>query len=556
MRSSRVSARRGPHRRGGRPYLSFFFRAIGLESLNSLWARFKGYTAEPEPKKKVQQKSFWVALQRCGVHLLPSTISLVLITLNLKGYFIRSELAGRPGQTSQDMALLQIVAKIQELLMVASLTAVVVHRVRHDLISGEGVPFGLVAVGSLFNQLSFFWSPGFLGPISSKAKLNATLVTLVLICGLLAVTAGPAVAVLLLPRERTWPAGGSAYWINGTANDLWPSEVGLEHYMPELGTVSTSKASCTSANAYTNALCPAGGYSAILNHLSSTWPTWNEWPAHSGNGILIESPQGQMWRYTLVPAVRGNIALDTAAFAAYGPTAWVASRLGADWYDATISTLKDGSAVSRYRFYSAMQSTIKTQVPAVRVVCGDPVILKRGEREVAFPWIPEFDFASHLLPDGLWQNAQPRQLHTVTFIDGSLDNQTFTRYPRIFSVDLSNLTNTVATTGIIFESPWSDKESRKVSGCVVDARWAQGSVFVEYGKPAQASMDSIPKKFSFNDPYLFNDVFFPKSGSWRRINVTHDWFQAVNFPLPSKIRDQNLSNATSIEALIMGLNLP
>lgn len=69
-------------------------------------------------------------------------------------------------------------------------------------------------------------------------------------------------------------------------------------------------------------------------------------------------------------------------------------------------------------------------------------------------------------------------------------------------------------------------------------------------------MDSIPKKFSFNDPYLFNDVFFPKSGSWRRINVTHDWFQAVNFPLPSKIRDQNLSNATSIEALIMGLNLP
>jgi hypothetical protein len=42
------------------------------------------------------------------------------------------------------MALLQIAAKTQKLLIVASLTTVVVHRLRHDLIDGEGVPFGLV----------------------------------------------------------------------------------------------------------------------------------------------------------------------------------------------------------------------------------------------------------------------------------------------------------------------------------------------------------------------------------------------------------------------------
>ena len=79
---------------------------------------------------------------------------------------------------------------------------------------------------------------------------------------------------------------------------------------------------------------------------------------------------------------------------------------------------------------------------------------------------------------------------------------------------------------------------------------------MEYGKPVQASIDSIPTKVLLSDPYLYNDVFFPKPGSWRRINITHDWFRALNFPLPNEIKDQNPPNTTSIEALILSLNLP
>jgi hypothetical protein len=100
-------------------------------------------------------------------------------------------------------------------------------------------------------------------------KLNATLVGLVLLAGLIAITAGPAIAVLLIPREQIWPAGGTSYWINGTADDLWPSRIGLEHYMPEEGTGIFGVA-CSSAQAHQNALCPAGGYLSFLNRFSSS----------------------------------------------------------------------------------------------------------------------------------------------------------------------------------------------------------------------------------------------------------------------------------------------
>jgi hypothetical protein len=198
------------------------------------------------------------------VHLAPCIFSVIIISLNIKGYFIGAELAGAAGQTSQALAALQIAAKVQELLMVASLTAIVVHRVRHDLITGKGVPFGLVGAGVQFNSLSYFWSPGFLGSLTSNVKLNVTLIILTLVSGLIAVTAGPAVAVLLSPQQRIWPLVGSTYWINGTADDFWPDVIGMEHYMPELGTVSKDSASCRSQKAYTNALCPSGGYSSLL----------------------------------------------------------------------------------------------------------------------------------------------------------------------------------------------------------------------------------------------------------------------------------------------------
>ena len=45
--------------------------------------------------------------------------------------------------------------------MVASLAAVVVHQLLHDMITSEGAPFKFVGASVWFTQVSFFWSPFF-----------------------------------------------------------------------------------------------------------------------------------------------------------------------------------------------------------------------------------------------------------------------------------------------------------------------------------------------------------------------------------------------------------
>ncbi|KAF1841286.1 uncharacterized protein K460DRAFT_322379 [Cucurbitaria berberidis CBS 394.84] len=148
-------------------YRRDFLWAIGLNVLNDLWLRLRGYKLDKEPKKSIYRSSRWKALQRCAVHILPCLVSLIMATLQLRHYYMGKEITGARNSTSLYMAMLQVAAKTQELLMIASLATIVVHRLRIDLLDGPGIPFGLLGATSLFNQISFFWSSAFIG--SSRA---------------------------------------------------------------------------------------------------------------------------------------------------------------------------------------------------------------------------------------------------------------------------------------------------------------------------------------------------------------------------------------------------
>lgn len=534
---------RNPQQPTSQSALSAFLRSVGLDALNGLKIRLLGYNTQEEPKKLIQTSSLRITLQRCAVHLLPCTFSIFLTTINLRGYFIGFELAGQRGKTSQYMALLQIAAKVQELLVVSSLATVVIHRIRHDLIDGKGVPFGLIGAGSLFSQLSFFWSAAFIGAVSKGFKLNAILVGLLLIAGLIAVTAGPAVAVLIIPREQTWSAGGTSYWINGTADDLWPSRIGLQHYMPETGT-GVFGASCSSAKAYTNALCPAGGYSSLMNRFSSSdysrpWSGTKD-SRYTPVELLIWSPMGQMPPYNMASAQRARTALESSAVGVHGPASWMAAIINEDWQVAVDSVLASmDSRVSRYRYYSTTRSVINTWVPAVRVVCSDAQSVMSGQRALQFPVVPEFGGAirNNLIFDDQ-HPGQSRELRAVELPDGTFKELNYAQYPRTSAVSLSNVSWTTGTTGIIVENAWSDGYSHSVSTCVVDARWAKGAVSVGLAQAVQTEVYSITK--SVKTPvvsatsYRAFDMFKSDSGpqtSWRRINVTDEWFKSIDLPL-------------------------
>ena len=122
-----------------------FIRSIGL-GITTI-------TKGPELAKPIVVRSAKVALSRCGVHILPSCVSIVLITFNLLGYYIGPELQGISHQDSVKNGVLQICAKAQELLVVASLSMVLFHVLRYELVFGPGLPYGLIGAGFSFTEI-------------------------------------------------------------------------------------------------------------------------------------------------------------------------------------------------------------------------------------------------------------------------------------------------------------------------------------------------------------------------------------------------------------------
>ena len=91
----------------------------------------------------------------------------------------------------------------------------------------DGVPFGAMFSGLQVSQVSYLWSMEFWGTIASRSlswRRKATMLALVLLTFSLAAGAGPSSAVLLIPRKDYWSAGSTNIWINGTFDDLWPTE--------------------------------------------------------------------------------------------------------------------------------------------------------------------------------------------------------------------------------------------------------------------------------------------------------------------------------------------
>lgn len=68
---------------------------------------------ELEKPKVLIHKSRWIAFATCGVHFLPASVSIILIGLNIEGFFIGAELQGWRDADRLKLGLLQLASKLQ-----------------------------------------------------------------------------------------------------------------------------------------------------------------------------------------------------------------------------------------------------------------------------------------------------------------------------------------------------------------------------------------------------------------------------------------------------------
>ncbi|KAH7128169.1 hypothetical protein B0J11DRAFT_524301 [Dendryphion nanum] len=252
--------------------------ALILQRPTSIFLDSKASIEKPNVPLEKNLKPFLLSLI---VHILPSAMTIAIVQLTFRNIFWfdndsdsdKVHWRGPSISLNELLNLLQFIAKIHEVLLVGSLGAMVMHRVRNRLIGKRGLPFGMMTAGYSVGSAEYLLSPAFWSGFHKKFM---TLSLLILSFTVLANTFGPASAIALVPSLDWWPMkhpyGEEAmpvlfdfdddYWwpLEVTMNDTILSPADIDLYPPAL---------CFSTEAINFNGCPAGGYDQFASWTES-----------------------------------------------------------------------------------------------------------------------------------------------------------------------------------------------------------------------------------------------------------------------------------------------
>ena len=195
-------------------------RALGFNLIVHACGSLRHVTGKGlhEPVKIAIRKDRVVALLRSLIHVIPISVALCEIILNWNTYYV--------GVSIYNQAVYQLVAKIHELAIQASLASILYSYIRYEMTVGNGIPFGALFSGLQISQISYMWSMEFWGSVRTAhlpLRRKTGLLALIIISIVLASLSGPSSAVLLIPRLDFWQAGSTDIWVNATIEDLYPT---------------------------------------------------------------------------------------------------------------------------------------------------------------------------------------------------------------------------------------------------------------------------------------------------------------------------------------------
>ncbi|KAF2494703.1 hypothetical protein BU16DRAFT_618710 [Lophium mytilinum] len=184
----------------------------------------ENFTEINEKPKVALVRSLWLALWRCGIHLLAMAVTMCLLALYVRKIYLADY-----GGKNQAIILngFQFVAKAHELILLASLSDIVLDEMRRRLSGTKGVPFGLLTSGYQLTKLNYLFSNEF----RSTLPIRPLLVVSVGVAYLLAAIANPVSAIVALPKLNYWPVedpfNGSddLLYLTATSEQIWPSKV-------------------------------------------------------------------------------------------------------------------------------------------------------------------------------------------------------------------------------------------------------------------------------------------------------------------------------------------
>lgn len=461
----------------------------------------------------VLRKSFGIALSHCTIHLLPTAVLAGLIYMNYSILYLGPSFTVDSLSDPIILAVIQVAAKIVELLCVASLTSIVLQAWRSELLA-DGVPLGLLGCAFWFSDISFLWSPDFLAaaPWSFKKARRVWLYALIVVAGVIATVIGPATAILMLPRSQNVPAGGISYYLPGTATDFWPDVVNSAFEIDV----------CSFANATKYAVCPSGGYESLrttlstVNYSNAFAVSGNDFEpqiqatgpdiARSWTSLLVQSPQ------SLVPPVISSAYASpfvnwcarfqyphSVAWQPHAATVILLQQYLKAWNVAVASS-------SNKRYWSQYDWTYQTPAsgsavsPAVKVACTKAQNLSANATEALFPYLYQSGATTLYASDFRSSNISGLELSQSSYIR--------TQWTPLAIESFGSIATGLVTTGLLIEFPWSNG-SRIAIGCTVTAAWYSGIVTsdrsVDYNAwsyDTDSSTDTLDRPITLDESWL------------------------------------------------------
>jgi hypothetical protein len=497
-----------------RSRVQHIFKALGLSAGFNLLAKVLGWPVY-EDKKVVMQRSRPMATLRCAVHLVPIAAAISLLVLNGSNHYIGGELSGSRGQDSQKLGALLFAAKLHELFMLASLSAIVISYVRKELAFGEGVPFGTVFSASQFKDLTFLWSPELWGSIYQEWQKSGTkwfTVSLLIVCSVTGLVVGPSTGNLMRPRLDEWPAGGTTFWIGATEDQL----------RPQIMQFSSELSHCTVDN--DDLACPASGWQVFDEQYFPFWKT----VIHMGAipQALYASGRSSLRQFTLRTRNLYNsesLLWANAFTLASVPPSAVADAL-VDIERLWINAAANGG-IGNYKYRRDASFTTEVAQPLVLARCSETGFKSGDTIKLLFPSFRNVTLSNG--PEsatGYGSTADYGELHhlddknTTSQIEGLLDQRDL---PSLYWIEnAESLQETNASMLVVATFP-SLAGPAAYYGCSIDSRFAK--VTLQSLRSSITQVSGSPK--GFDDHGTFDPTY-------QHVKLTTTWAQYLN-PLVS-----------------------
>ncbi|KAH7092339.1 hypothetical protein FB567DRAFT_588628 [Paraphoma chrysanthemicola] len=481
-----------------RPLGHSILHQIGLKIL-TFKDRYKGAKGEEVPKPMVE-KSFRIALASLSIHLLPTCITIFLVSFNVYTF------VNGPPVSVTSQYVLQGASKLHELTIVASLARVISDILRYQLLH-DGVKFGMLSSPFSFLGLNYLWSQEFfsalrplrpLRRIRSKAHIFL-LVVLVAFC-LLAAVVGPASALLFVPSAAWLSSGSTDYYIIGTEEQLWPQHLTERHAGPQQCDVGDGG----------NFWCPQGGWDIIQGFVTPTGVA-----RRLVNLDDARTPR-TLWLHRNSP---GDYGTDSWASTSHGASVYIAARMEQD--------------------HTHAWGFAKGRMPVVRVVCAPVRQVNRTSPTLLFPVLDS---------DRPWRKGDDPGPFRELRLEGiyeSLVNVSVHVLPTDFGV---------STAGIAFVT--NNKTTAVGCGCSFDARWAHGwsslNMYTSYWS-AFIGRPKLPTDLMFASPQT-NSFFAPELKDHFGPPITADMGWLRHLSTGFQLMDST-GNFTALEVILVSTRL-